>query len=221
LSQTKTQYFRILFSSLKRTYNNVAWIYDRLARLIYGRALIEAQLHLLKAIPPQSRILIAGGGTGWILEEITHIHPSGLNITYVDISDKMIALAAKRNIGKNKVTFINAPIQDLVATDSFDIIITPFLFDNFTDQNLPAIFSKLHVLLTPKGLWLYCDFQNTNVLWQKSLLKIMYLFFRLICGVEASHLPDASASFNNHGYQPLSEKTFLKDFIIAQVLQKR
>jgi len=205
---------------LKRTYDNVALFYDRLARLIYGRALIEAQVYLIKAIPANANILIAGGGTGWILEELTRIHPSGLNITYIDISAKMIALAKKRNAGSNKVIFINAPILDVVIESTFDIVLTPFLLDNFTYDTLLKVFSQLNNLLLPNGSWLYCDFQNTNVLWQKTVLKIMYFFFRSLCGVETNHLPDVEKCFTNKSYKTIAEKTFVREFIVARIYKK-
>src|ERR1700722_7934923 len=114
---------------MSANFNNSAWFYDALSRLVYGRALINAQLFLLKFIPANSKVLIAGGGTGLILEEITNLHPAGLNITYVEIAPKMMRLSEKRNTGSNAVTFINAAIENVTLTKDFDVVITPFLFD--------------------------------------------------------------------------------------------
>ncbi|MDB5150556.1 MAG: methyltransferase protein, partial [Mucilaginibacter sp.] len=116
-------------------YDNSAWFYDRLSRLIYGRALVNAQVYLLNFVPAGSKILIAGGGTGWILEELSKIHPAGLDITYVEISANMTALSQKRQTGQNEVVFINEAVEKvkLLLLD-FDVVITPFLFDNFVDE---------------------------------------------------------------------------------------
>jgi hypothetical protein len=57
------------------SFNNSAWFYDRLSRLVYGKAIVNTQLYLLGYIQPNSNILIVGGGTGWILDEITRLHP--------------------------------------------------------------------------------------------------------------------------------------------------
>ncbi|MDB5086371.1 MAG: hypothetical protein JWR09_365, partial [Mucilaginibacter sp.] len=67
--------------------------------MVYGRALINAQVFLLQYVPVGVDVLIAGGGTGWVLEELAKIHPSGLQITYVEIAADMMALSKKRNIG--------------------------------------------------------------------------------------------------------------------------
>jgi len=201
-------------------YNTIAWFYDRLASFIFGKTLINTQLFLVNAIPPASRILIVGGGTGWILEEIAALHPVGLSVTYIDSSSKMIALAKKRKCGANQVTFITGTIEAVKLTGPFDIILTPFLFDNFTNKTLQKIFAGINAHLKPKGLWLYCDFHNTEVFWQKFLLKIMYLFFRLFCGIEATRLPDADACFAANHFKIAKQKTFMNGFLRACIYEK-
>ncbi|MDR3693292.1 class I SAM-dependent methyltransferase [Mucilaginibacter sp.] len=201
-------------------YNNSAWFYDRLSRLVYGRALIKAQVYLLRFIPPNSNVLIVGGGTGWILDEITNIYPSGLQIAYVEVAPKMVALSKKRNAGNNRVIFINEAIENVRLLPDFDIVITPFLFDNFTEQTLKQVFSHIHSLIKPGGLWLNCDFQLKGKWWQKGLLKSMFLFFRLICNIEASKLPDIDEHFEQYGYKIIASQTLFGEFIISQVFKQ-
>jgi ubiquinone/menaquinone biosynthesis C-methylase UbiE len=201
-------------------YNNSAWFYDRLSRLVYGKALVKAQVYLLQFIPVNSSVLIVGGGTGWILEEITRAHPSGLQITYVEVAPKMMALSKKKNAGLNEVVFINYAIEDAVITDDFDVVITPFLFDNFTEETLQRVFDCIHSLLKPGGSWLNCDFQLSGKWWQKALLKSMFLFFRAICNIEASKLPDIERQFELHGYKIMEQQTFFDGFITSKALKR-
>lgn len=198
-------------------YNNSAWFYDRLSRLVYGKALVNAQLYLLDFIEPGSNILIAGGGTGWILDELTKRHPSGLRITYVEIAVGMMTLSQKRNTGQNEVVYINDAIENVNLTPGFDVVITPFLFDNFTEQTLATVFNHMHKLLKPGGLWLNADFQLTGKWWQGFLLKSMFLFFKVICGIEASKLPAIETRFAQNGYNAIAEKIFFNEFILAKV----
>src|SRR5579863_2486740 len=125
-------------------YNNSTWFYDPASKLIYGKSLIQAQAFLLRFIPAKSKILIVGGGTGWILAEIAKIHPSGLKITYVEIAPKMMALSKKRDAGNNDIDFINDAIENVDLQNGYDVIITPFLFDNFTEDNFQKIFGHIH-----------------------------------------------------------------------------
>ena len=201
-------------------YNNSAWFYDRLAGLVYGRALINAQVYLLQFAPPGSKILIAGGGTGWILEELTRLHPSGLTITYVEVAVNMMALSRKRNVGANQVNFITEAIENVALPGGFDVIITPFLFDNFTDKTLQKVFKHLHSQLKPGGLWLNTHFQLTGKWWQILLLKTMFAFFKLVCHIEASALPDIEKQFVQNNYSVVIQKTFFGEFITAKTYRK-
>ncbi|HJP64333.1 MAG TPA: class I SAM-dependent methyltransferase [Mucilaginibacter sp.] len=201
-------------------YNNSAWFYDKLSRLIYGKALIKAQVYLLDAIPAGSKILIAGGGTGGILEEIAKLYPSGLKITYVEVSGKMMALSKKRVSGENKVDFINAPVENVPLPTDYDVVITPFLFDNFTEENLRKIFSHIHQSLKTGGLWLNTDFKLTGKWWQRILLRSMILFFRVICRIEATKLPDIEKRFNETGYAIIKQGSFFGEFILSTAYRK-
>lgn len=218
---TKCPNFDFRISSLKGNYDIIAPIYDRFNRLVLGRAPKEAQLYLLAAIAPGSRILIAGGGTGWILEEISKLHRSGLIITYIDASPKMMALANKRNLGNNKVNFITSPIETAAITGQYAVALTPFLFDNLSDHTLQKAFRLIDEHLYPQGLWLYCDFQKTGVLWQRITLWIMYRFFRMLCSIGASRLPDTEGLFRHYGYEIIQEQTFSQSFIVGRVYKKK
>jgi len=201
-------------------YNNAAWFYDGLAKLVYGKALIKAQVYLLQFIRPNANILIVGGGTGWILEKLTSIYPAGLSITYVEISEKMTALSRKRNAGNNRVAFINNSIENIDLPADFDVVITPFLFDNFTEETLQTVFYRISSLLKGDGFWLNTDFQLTGKWWQSLLLKSMFLFFKIWCNIEASRLPEIDRTFEQTGYKAIAEKTFLGDFIVSRVYGK-
>jgi len=191
-----------------------------LSRLVYGRALINAQVYLLPYIPPDSSVLIVGGGTGWILEELAKIHPTGLTITYVEISSKMMELSEKRSYSDNNVIFINQPVEEVIFTKEFDVVITPFLFDNFKENTLQKVFTHLNNQLKAGGIWLNTDFRLTGKWWQNVLLKSMFLFFKAICGIETSVLPDIERQFKQFGYVAIEEKSFFGEFVVSTVYQK-
>jgi ubiquinone/menaquinone biosynthesis C-methylase UbiE len=177
---------------------------------------------LLKYVPPGSTILIVGGGTGWILEELSKQYNTGLIIDYVESSAQMVALSKKRWYGDNAVHFINLPIESFTAGHSYDIIITPFVFDNFNPDKAGQVFKNLHRELKTKGIWLYADFvynENEGRLWQKLLLKTMYLFFSLTSNIETSELENMERCFDNR-YQKIFESWFYARFIRSQAYQK-
>lgn len=207
---------------MKRNYDAIAPVYDRLAKLFIGKGLRQAQVCFLGYIPAGANVLIVGGGTGWILEEISAVHPKNLCIDYVDVSANMIALAKQKNYEQNKVNFIHQSIIHFKSDHQYDVIITPFVLDNFKEETAQQVFLLLHQTLKENGLWLHTDFQvaHPNSYWQKAVLFLMYSFFRAAANIEAARLPDVVAQFNLHNYRLIENKIFLKQFIITSVYKK-
>ena len=207
---------------IKRSYDVVANVYDSLAKIFIGNSLRESQKYFLKKIPANASVLIAGGGTGWILEEITRVHPQGLCIDYVDISAKMITKARNRFTGNNEVHFVQQSILDFANNTKYDVIITPFFLDNFNEATLQKVFTLLDQKLKPEALWIHTDFQENNkiIYWQKALLFIMYSFFRIACNIEATWLPDIAICFKNKNYLLIESNPFLHRFIITSLYKK-
>ncbi|MBS7566143.1 class I SAM-dependent methyltransferase [Mucilaginibacter sp. Bleaf8] len=201
-------------------YDRTAWFYDRLSHLVFGKSQVNAQNHFLHLIKPNSRILIVGGGTGQILEALTQHYSSGLDITYVEISAKMMLLSRKRNIGGNRVSFVTDDIGNVKNAISYDVIITAFLFDNFTDEALRKTFGQLHNQLQPNGLWLNTDFELTGPFWQRLMLKTMYRFFKLLQAVEVNKLPQTDAVFKQYQYSLTAQQHFYGKFISAKAYTK-
>ncbi len=202
-------------------YNNIAFFYDVLCKLIFGRKIKNAQINSLQYIPSDSKILIVGGGTGWILEEIAKIHSSGLRIIYIDSSSKMIQLSKKRNVAFNTIEFIHASIEDVnLSQQKYDVVLTPFLFDNFSQSTALFVFKKLDATLKCGGYWFYTDFyiSEKNNYQQKAVLKLMYVFFRSMCKIEAEKLPDMTDCFSL--YKSISNNYYCNNFIITLVLKK-
>lgn len=207
----------------KNNYDKVAFQYDWLSKVVFYRSLENAQVSLLKYIPAGSHVLIVGGGTGWILERLSQLHNNGLSITYVEISGNMIILSQKRDIKENTVEFVHLPIEEYIPDRDYDVILTPFLFDNFAPERAQPIFWQLHYALKKGGTWLFADFyydKGKSRWWQKLLLKIMYTFFRLLCNIEANSLFDMAICFGQGKYEVLHKRFFYFGFIQSIAYRK-
>ena len=122
--------------------------------------------------------------------------------------------------GKINVRFIHQSAMDNFEGNNYNVILTPFFFDNFKEATMHIIFNRLHQKLQQNGLWLYADFQITGEgkFFQKGMLSIMYTFFRIICNIEASHLPDVEARFAAYKYKLIHSKTFKNEFYYWYIL---
>lgn len=208
---------------MTNNYDKIARYYDVLSRTVFRRSIINAQVCLLPYIHERSTVLIVGGGTGWILEEITRLRPAGLEITYVEISAAMLRLSAARDCKQNKVIFVHQSVETFVPSPAYDVILTPFLFDNFSAVNAEIVFDKLHTALKAGGSWLFADFVydvNEGKLWQRLLLRTMYTFFRVLCKIEASRLNDMEGMFLKFHYQRVFEEFHYRKFIRSSVYRK-
>ncbi|ARS41334.1 hypothetical protein CA265_17405 [Sphingobacteriaceae bacterium GW460-11-11-14-LB5] len=208
---------------MNNNYDKLANHYDTLSRLVFFKSQVNSQINQLQYIQENSHVLIVGGGTGWILEELAKVYTNGLKIVYVEISAKMIALSQKRNYKDNQVTFVNLGIEDFKTDVLFDVILTPFLFDNFAEQRAVKVFRQLHDYLKKEGLWFLVDFSFNKIngnWWKWLLLKSMYSFFRLLGIVEADELINMNPYFFKASYLIVEERLYYGGFIKATIFRK-
>jgi ubiquinone/menaquinone biosynthesis C-methylase UbiE len=209
--------------SLQNNYDPVAAYYDLLSKLIFGRAEMDAQVRFLDRLSVGDQVLVVGGGTGWILEEMAAIRPEGLGITYVESSRKMMSKAKRRPVGKNKVSYVLAPVEEFQTRERYDYILTGFFFDNFSTEHCRIIIQKLDCFLKTKGFWCNADFycsKETSPIWQQVLLRSMYISARIICNVQARRLPDTEPVFRAAGYEQLFTRQFYHGMIRSILYQK-
>jgi tRNA (cmo5U34)-methyltransferase len=206
-------------------FDRVASFYDALANLVFGHSLKNAQSYLLPFIPDYSRVLVIGGGSGWLLQQLL-LTGKKLDILYLDASPRMLSLAQSKYKSSSKhscnVSFRVGTEADLQNHEQFDVLITPFLLDLFPEQRLTQLMLRLAATLTPKGFWLFADFWPTQqhpLWWQKALTWSMYTFFGALSNVKARQLPDYAHHFNALGFEEISGKSFYSGFVRAKVFK--
>lgn len=197
-------------------FNKIASVYDRLAKTVYGNSIIDAQKYFLDKITGHSKILILGGGTGWILQEIFE-HKPDVEIYYIEASSKMILLA-KEKIDDKKIHFIHGTENDIPQQIRFDVVITNFYLDLFSDDSIQSVLQKIKTSLSPKAQWIVTDFVNEKN-WQRFLLKVMYIFFRLASNIESKKLADWENKILTVGGKEIGSKKFYKGFINTKLFQ--
>ncbi|WP_129715935.1 class I SAM-dependent methyltransferase [Pedobacter sp. SYP-B3415] len=204
-------------------YDRISGIYDQMSRLIFGRAQVRAQTDQLDYLAAGERILIVGGGTGWILDELGKI-TRRLHIVYLEQSSRMVGLSKKREPGKHMIEFVTGSAFDYNTDDLFDVVFTPFIFDHFDQTGAEALFTNLHRLLRGNGLWVYTDFcalKSSDQLWKRLLMSAMYAFFRQLNIVKVKGMPDIIELFEKNGYRRTNHRTYYGKLIESCVYVKR
>ena len=208
---------------MKANYDKIAPIYDMLSKLVFNRSQLLGQIEQLKNLSDNQHILICGGGSGKILDEISIRMPRGIQILYLDSSQKMIEIAETRNRESNIIEFVCQDILDFETDKSFDIIITSFFFDNFPENKAICVFTKLDNLLVNNGLWFQNDFtlsSNKGIWWKSIMLKIMYLFFNLTSNLGNYKLVEMESVFDAHSYVLIEKNLYFKNFIVSLTYRK-
>jgi ubiquinone/menaquinone biosynthesis C-methylase UbiE len=208
-------------------FHRVAPFYDQLARLIYGDALEQAQRSLLPYLPDQGRVLVIGGGSGWLLEQLLHTGKQ-LDILYIDAAPAMLQRAERRYTRFQQphrctVSFRLGTESALRPQEQFDVVYTPFLLDLFPPLRLQKLMASLAAALHPTGCWLFTDFwpvRQPLPYWQRLLIRSMYAFFGVVSGVKARELPDYASQFQRLSYREIYSQSFFSGMVQAKVFRR-
>lgn len=201
-------------------FDGVAWCYDVLSGLVFGKSLRQAQQFALESLPPDNPcVLIIGGGTGWVLGEVLRRRPES-RILYLEASAAMLrraqaTLQQAAPAQANQVTFQLGTEAALAPDATFDALVTFFLLDLFTPQYLQGLLQRLRAAQRPGAPWLVADFVPPQHQWQRVLHHSMYTFFRLTTGISARQLPDWPAALQGLGLKQQTAARFYGGAVIG------
>jgi tRNA (cmo5U34)-methyltransferase len=198
-------------------FDRVAGVYDFLAQLVLGKAIQESQTFFLNDIPDGSNVLILGGGTGWILESLLAVKPN-VKVCYIEPSSRMMALS-KQKISTGNIQFITGTEINIPQSSAFDAVITNFYLDLFNNDTLEDVLKTITRNLRPQGVWIATDFIHPKSLWHRFLLKMMYGFFKVVAGIQATTLPHWEISLERHQLSTLRTQLFYSGFIRSKLLR--
>jgi tRNA (cmo5U34)-methyltransferase len=208
-------------------FSQVARVYDALASVVFGRAQRRAQQAALQAGLPLAgaapRVLVLGGGSGWVLIELLRQCPAA-QVLYLETSGAMLGLAQVRlrreaPSALAQVEFRQGSEQALGPAERFDAVVTFFVLDCFTLAAFPGALASLQRARRPGAPWLVADFRPPRTWWQRGLLRAMYLFFGFAVGLRARQLPPWPTALSSLGLRNRYQASFYGDFILCQVLQ--
>ncbi|ALD21462.1 class I SAM-dependent methyltransferase [Hymenobacter sp. DG25A] len=206
-------------------FDRVAAFYDPLARLVFGRSLLRAQQLALEGLPAGApRVLIIGGGSGWVLREVLQRRPAA-HILYLEASPAMLHRAQQTVqqycSGQQQQVELRLGTEDsLLPGEAFDVIVTFFFLDLFPVARLRHIVSRLAAARQPQAPWLLADFAPPHTAWQKLLLASMYRFFGLTTGIQGRKLPPIREELARVGLSPTTHHTVFGGMAEAVVFQE-
>lgn len=203
-------------------FGRVVRFYDLLAGLVFGGALRRAQrAALVAALPAGPRVLVLGGGTGWVLREIWQRQPSA-QVLYLEASAAMLACTRAR-LQRHPappgatVELRQGTEADLRPGEQFQVVVTFFVLDCFTKAALPGALARLQAARQPGAPWLVADFKPAPGGWRHWLTQAMYWFFGVTVGLRAQHMPPWPTELAALGLRVRWERAFFGRAVVAQV----
>ncbi|MDO6438854.1 class I SAM-dependent methyltransferase [Cyclobacterium sp. 1_MG-2023] len=198
-------------------YNFVAPFYDALATLVLGQKFHGSKWAFLDIIQRGDTVLVVGGGTGANLPDILKRCGKEGKVIYMEASEKMLDKAKKRiplNIS-GQVEFICRADFKFQEECNFDVIVTQFLLDVLTDQDITALFEEVNQRVTSDSKWLFLDFFPVRD--KQFLIRLMITCFGILTQHPRKELPDYAGFFTKGGWVAAKEMSFEKGFYQAKV----
>jgi len=205
---------------MKVSFNRVAPFYDTLVYIVYGNTIRHAQCFFLPEIIEKSSVLILGGGTGWILKEISK-STLKIEIDYVEHSEVMLRKAKEyKSLPFSRLNFVLGTEGDL-GNRKYDFIITPFVLDVFAQEPMEQMVCRVNELLGTEGRWLCVDFNSMDRSFKAKMLSIcMLLFFRVVSGLKTNKVLDYFGTIQKTGLIEVKSRLFFGSFIKASLYKK-
>lgn len=206
---------------------------DRLARWYraleyagFGRALERRRRALLGQMSVAQRVLVLGDGDGRFLAAFLRVNPTA-EVDSVDSSAAMLALARKKagEANAGRVRFYHADARSWQPpADGYDLIVTHFFLDCFTDAELRPLVARLAARTTPDARWVISEFRQPRrglAAWHARLwVTSLYAFFRITTGLRVRRLPDHAAALGAAGFR-LETETVARFGLLTSQLWRR
>lgn len=211
------------------SFDSIAPAYRTLETMAFGGDLQRARVACLGEIGTPRRALIVGEGNGRFLCELLRRHPS-VEIDCVDASERMVELARRRveRVLPDHVRRVRFFQRDIVTwappETSYDLIVTHFFLDCFSEDRMAGIVTRLSRAATPGATWLLADFcvpgggfaRVRAGLW----LSAMYRFFQFTAGIEATQLEDPSSSLRTAGFALKGQHLFRSGMVKSELWRR-
>lgn len=200
-------------------FDRVARVYHALERLAFGSTLERARFAHLTALTGCRDVLVLGDGDGRCVARVASMLPEA-RIRCVDGSAGMLARLQARLTPSDRarISCEQADIRTVaLPARSYDAVLTMFVLDCLTDEEVARLAPRVAAALRPGGQWLFADFSIPARGWRRLRARLwvalLYAFFRWTAGLAVSSLPASEAHIREAGLTPGSTLTFQQGLI--------
>lgn len=207
-------------------FNLVARPYRWLEYLTLGRALERCRTHYLPQLGAHRHALVLGDGDGRFLAQLL-THNRYIQVDAVDTSATMLRLLRQRAeaatpdaSARLRIHHSNALTFPLAG--HYDLVVTHFFFDCLTQADLNTLITRVAPSLVPGSLWLVSDFRipaGAMRLPARTLVRSLYVAFRVLTGLRTTHLPDYATPLTRAGLSRVAHRYSLAGLLTTELWQ--
>ncbi len=201
--------------------------FDALARpyrwmeyLTFGRALENARTHFLPQLKDRRRALVLGDGDGRFLASL---FASNLNLQAdaVDTSAAMLRQLTRRTLAaRSRLRTHQSSALQFEPPQTCDLVVTHFFLDCLTQSETNSLAKRIAPYLTPNAIWLISDFciPTGPMRWPaRTLVRALYLAFRILTGLRITALPDHADALTSAGFSPIAQHRSLAGLLTTEL----
>jgi SAM-dependent methyltransferase len=197
-----------------KSFDRLSGIYRALEYLAFGRTLEVVRFRYVEKLRQCRDIVIIGEGDGRFLVRLLEVARDA-RVRCIDSSPAMLARAARAVSAADcaRVSFEQTDVRTACfEPGSCDAVVTLFVLDCFTSDDVVAVVRRLTASLRPGGLWLFGDFVIPASGWRRLRATVwvssLYAFFRWQTGLPVRSLPPSEAILIGSGLSPVTTATF-------------
>jgi cyclopropane fatty-acyl-phospholipid synthase-like methyltransferase len=209
------------------SFDRVAGIYRVLEYAAFGRALETARFRYLDRLEQCRDILIIGEGDGRVLQRILAVAPEA-SVRCIDSSAAMLARAEAQVDAavRHRVSFECADVRTAaIESSAYDAVVTMFVLDCFSPEDVGRLVERLSASLRPNGLWLFADFSIPAGGWRRLRARLwvsfLYAFFRWRTGLTVRELPPSEDILHAAGFSAVDATTLQRGLLRTAVYRAR
>ena len=203
--------------------DRIARWYRTLERIAFGRALERRRFEYLEQMADARRVLILGDGDGRFTEAFLRRNRIA-QVDSVDLSAGMLDLAARRAKCSERVRFHHADARSFALRGEYDLVVTHFFLDCFTEAELRVLVPRVSKALCRGGRWVVSEFhvsaRGPRRWFARVVVRFLYACFGLTTGLEVRRLPDHAATFAANGLQRIDSCTAVQALLISELWQR-
>jgi ubiquinone/menaquinone biosynthesis C-methylase UbiE len=185
---------------------------------------------MLPRLTRSQKALLLGDGDGRFLTALAEQN-SFVRIHAIDASREMIEVSRRRLARVrvedcNRIHLQHGDVRAISPSDKkYDLITSHFFFDVFATTELQAIIESVAEQAADDALWVVSEFDLPATRWARlsarAWLKIMYLLFRIVTGLDNQQLPEWRTVLQNAGFVRNEQQLISGGFIVSELWQRR